>query len=238
MAHEKRSRGKQSNDDQLFGNDKAKARFAAALYDYGFLLTRGYGQKSSVQLVGNRYRLNARQQQALMNMGASQVQIEQRRSRSLAIKDLKDKTLVIDGFNLIITLESYFSGAYVFEGMDGFYRDISSVHGSYKRIAKTTEVIKEVGSFLTEYACHKIYWVLDKPVSNSGKLKLLMEEMAKENAWNWEVLLDFNPDRFIVDFGHIAISSDAWVLDHAEANFNFLQLYFQERGYKDNVLSF
>jgi len=238
MSHEKRSRGKQSNDDKLFGHSKAKAKFKDALHDYGFLLTRDYGQKSSVQLVGNRYRLNARQQQALMNMGASQAQIASRRSKSLSIQELKDKTLIVDGFNLIITLESYFSGAYIFEGMDGFFRDISSVHGSYKRIANTTEVIKEVGRFLQGYSQQVMYWVLDKPVSNSGRLKGLIEEIAKENAWNWEAFLDFNPDQYIVSSGHVAISSDAWVLDHAVANFNFSQLYLQEKEAKDNVLRY
>lgn len=235
MSHENRNRGKRSEDDRLFGA-KALVSFKEALKDYCFLLSRGYGQKSSVQLVGNRYRFNARQQQALMNMGASDEQVALRQSRSISTQELKGQQVCIDGFNLIITLESYISGAFLFKGADGFFRDISSVHGSYKRIAKTVEVIEEVGRKLDAYGVNAVRWILDKPVSNSGRLKQLMEQIADEHHWNWEVALDFNPDKFLIESKLVAISSDAWILDQAAINFNFLSDYFKELSKKENIV--
>ena len=74
-----RNRGKNSNDDQLFGSDKIQQKLKEAVIDMHYLLSRGYAEKSSLQLVGNRYRLNVRQQQAVQGMSASEEQIEQRK---------------------------------------------------------------------------------------------------------------------------------------------------------------
>jgi hypothetical protein len=47
---------------------------------------------------------------------------------------LEDETILIDGFNLLITIESALSGGYIFIGVDGGFRDLSSIHWSYKRV--------------------------------------------------------------------------------------------------------
>ena len=68
-------------------------------------------------------------------------------------------------------LESVLSGAYVFKGRDSIYRDISSVHSTYKRVEKTEEAICLVGTVLKEMNVKKVKWYLDEPISNSGRLK-------------------------------------------------------------------
>ena len=36
--------------------------------------------------------------------------------------------------------------------------------------------------------------MLDKPVSNSGRLKTLIAQLARENNWPWEIRLTISPD--------------------------------------------
>lgn len=71
----KRNRGKNSNDDSLFGSEIIQQKLKEAIVDICYLLSRGYAEKSSVQLVGNKHRLNVRQQQAVRGMSASQQQV-------------------------------------------------------------------------------------------------------------------------------------------------------------------
>ena len=50
---------------------------------------------------------------------------------------LRGRPLRIDGFNLILTLESALGGGIVLGGRDGCYRDLASVHGTYRRVEET-----------------------------------------------------------------------------------------------------
>ncbi len=55
-----RNRGKESDDDKLFGL-KWLPVFKEAVDDLCFLLTRGYAENSALALIGNHYRLKKRQ---------------------------------------------------------------------------------------------------------------------------------------------------------------------------------
>lgn len=166
-----KNRGKESGDEQLFAPEKMRLRLKAAVEDMSHLLTRGYGARSTLLLVGNRYQLNVRQQKALLGMSAADAQVAFRTANSLPASALRDRDLVIDGFNALILLESLLSGAYVFKGVDGFYRDLSAVHGSYKKVQQTGRAIALIGELHHGLGVRSISWYFDKPVSNSGKLK-------------------------------------------------------------------
>ncbi|NQY06415.1 MAG: DUF434 domain-containing protein [Flavobacteriaceae bacterium] len=215
-----RNRGKEGSDDRLFGDIKMQEHLKEAVQDMCYLLTRGFAEKSALQLVGNRYRLNARQQKALHGMSASKQQMERRKQHELTVDQLRNQSVVIDGFNLLIILESALSGAYVFKGLDGCYRDISSVHGTYKRVQKTEEALLLIGNTLNALGVKHVHWILDKPVSNSGRLKTMLRELAEEKGFPWEITLDNNPDKLIAESVEVAVSSDAWVLNQVTGWFN------------------
>ncbi|WP_299272149.1 DUF434 domain-containing protein [uncultured Psychroserpens sp.] len=208
-----RNRGKNSNDDQLFGSDKIHQKLKDAITDMHYLLSRGYAEKSSLQLVGNKHRLNVRQQQAVQGMSASQEQIERREAHMIPFENIASETISIDGFNLLIILESALSGAYLFKGLDHAYRDLSGVHGTYKRVQQTEKALITVGQLLKN---NTVIWIFDKPVSNSGRLKTILRTLAESHDFNWEIILDNNPDKRLAESEHIVVSSDAWVLDRAK----------------------
>ena len=211
-----RNRGKEGRDDLLFGAIKAQEKIKEAVTDVSYLLSRGFSEKSSVQLVGNRYKLNARQQKAVQGMSAAAAQVTQRKNTNLTIDQLKDQTVIIDGFNVIIILESFLSGGYVFKGLDNCYRDVSSVHGTYKRVQQTQEALITVGDFLQEAQVKEVIWVFDQPVSNSGRMKMLLGELSRKRTYPWHITLDYNPDKVLAESSHIVASSDAWILDRAQ----------------------
>jgi hypothetical protein len=221
MEHLK-NRGKESDDDKLFGNEKVSLKIKEAVLDMSHLLSRGYAEKSTLALVGNRYKLNVRQQRAVQGMSASFVQVENRGKKSLLYEQLINREVAIDGFNVLIVLESLLSGAYVFKGKDGFYRDLSSVYGTYKRVQQTTRAIELIADFFVEAKIQEMNWFFDKPVSNSGRLKQIIADIANEKGYNWHVELVFNPDQEIVKSNCVAITSDAWILDGSGSIFNLI----------------
>lgn len=223
MSSKTRNRGKEGRDDLLFGKASAQEKLLEAVSDLSFLLEKGYGVVSACQLVGNRYKLNKRQQQALRGMSASETSVSTRMKKLVDVQNLKGQTVIVDGFNVLIILESMLSGGYIFKGKDGAYRDLSSIHGSYKKVSQTQEAIMLVGDFFMKYHLEKLIWVFDKPVSNSGKMKAEILEIANEKGWNWEGVLDFNPDKLIAQSEYIAVSSDAWILENASKCYNMIE---------------
>ena len=214
-----RNRGKQPNDDKLFG-PKWHAAFRAAADDYGWLLGRGYAENSVTQLVGNRYRLNARQRLAIQRISASDADLAARKAKAVDVAALSGTTVQIDGFNLLILLESALSGGYIFKGRDGSLKDIASVHGTYKRVVQTEAAVLLVGQHLRAAGVAAVHWYLDQPVSNSGRLKTMLRETAEAHGWPWMIELVYNPDKAVAEAPGISVSSDSWVLDHSVQWYN------------------
>ncbi len=223
-----RNRGKTSSDHQDFA-PKWHPVFTQAVNDFCYLLSRDYATPSVLSIVGNRYRLNKRQRNAISRIVASEQAVLQRQAKVCEASTLKDQVVAIDGFNLLIWLESALSGAYIFKGRDGVYRDISSVHGSYKSVRQTENAIYLVGRSLQALGVQSVQWYFDQPVSNSGKLKTRLLEISREAGFNWEATLAFNPDQVLAQSAAIVISSDGWILDHCQRWFN-LNAYLLEEG--------
>lgn len=231
-----RNRGKNTGDDVLFGSEKQLEKLRSAVQDMEYLLSRKYAERAASELVGNRYRLKTRQIQAIRGAAASELQIQNRKSKELQLQDLQDKTIYLDGFNVLILLESLFSGAYVFQGTDGCFRDLSGVHGTYKRVQQTQQSIEQVASFFKKSGAAELVWIFDQPVSNSGRMKQMIMDFALENHLNWSGALEFNPDKFLVDNAEIAVSSDAWILDYCKSWFNLVGFLIAEENLSANLI--
>jgi hypothetical protein len=231
-----RNRGKNTGDDTLFSTQKQIDKLKLALQDMQYLLSRGYAEKASSDLVGNHYRLKARQIQALRGASASELQIQQRKSKELRISDLKGNTIYLDVFNVLILLESLLSEAYIFEGTDGCFRDLSGVHGTYKRVNQTQRAIELVALFYKKSQSENLIWIFDKPVSNSGRIKEMIVDFAKENYLDWNVELEFNPDKFLAENAEIMVSSDAWILDNCRNWFNLVGYLINEEKLSGNLV--
>ena len=207
-----RNRGPQPQDAELF-SDRYLPALRAATDDLCWLLDRGYGSDSALHLVGNRYRLNKRQRQAVGRCAAAATDVEQRQSKRVELADLAGKPVAIDGFNLLILLETAAGGGVVLGARDGALRDLASVHGTYKHVRQTVPALLRVGEALRQ--CSAVTWYFDAPVSNSGRLKTMLRELAEANDFGWATELVVNPDRTLIDLPHniIRISSDRWILD-------------------------
>ncbi len=219
MPDKRKHRGQHPSDAALFSSAQLP-KLSLAAYDLSWLLGKGYAEKASVKLVGDRYRLKQRQRLALRRIVCTEIQRLNRQDKELKSEEMKGQKLLIDGLNLLITIESALSRGLIFEGLDGAYRDLASVHGTYKKVIETREAIQIIGQSLSELNTGQITWLLDKPVSNSGRIKQLLCEIAQENNWNWDVELVNNPDTIMMHSIVPIVSSDSLILDHTKSWFN------------------
>lgn len=230
------NRGTEAKDDIFFGTPKAQQKLKDAVNDMSFLLTRGYSEKSSIHLVGHRYRLNQRQQKAVRGMSAPDCYLEHIARTEVKDTEIKNQTVYLDGFNVIILLESALSNAYLFRGKDNCFRDLSTVQGTYKKVSQTPLSIQLVGDYFKKHQAKNVVWFLDKPVSNSGRLKTMLYEIATEHNYNWEIILDNNPDNKLAESDGIIISSDAGILTRIKKWFNLVSNILDESIENKNTI--
>jgi hypothetical protein len=193
-----------------------------------YLLSKNYGEKGAVKLVGDRYHLTKRQRYALQRIVVPGFEVKESTDRRISKDLVKGNHVNLDGFNLLILAEVLQSNGYIFECVDSTYRDIASVHGSYRRVNETRIAIRTIGEVLNLLEPSGVTWYLDSPVSNSGRLGHLIREVSNINEWKWEVSLVHNADEVLIAQKQgIAVSSDRYVLSHCKQWFNFSEFYIQ-----------
>jgi hypothetical protein len=212
MPDKRAHRGQHPSDATLFAADRIPD-IQRAVADYSLLLSKGYAEKSSLKLVGDRFSLTERQRLAVMRSACSDEQRASRKSRQLDISAVAGQMIAIDGYNLLITIEAAMSGGLIFRGQDGCYRDLASIHGTYRRVSETQPAIELIGGFLQQAGIAQALWLLDSPVSNSGRLKTLLRELAEKNDWKWIIELVTSPDAVLIKGEKIVASSDSVILD-------------------------
>ncbi len=228
MPDHRKHRGPHPQDTQLFAVE-ALADLQAATMDLSWLQTKGYASTSALKLVGDRHRLNSRQRVAVARCACGDKEILRRREHELEAADLRGQELWIDGYNVLITIEAALAGGVVLRARDGCYRDMASMHGSYRKVAETIPAIEILGEVLQQTAVESCHWLLDQPVSNSGRLRTKFLESAEARGWNWSVELVPDPDVVLKRTDKIVVSSDSQILDEAQRWFNLAKCAIDTR---------
>lgn len=208
-------RGAHPADQKLFNSDQLPI-LRRAVAELSWLLSRGYNVNSSLKLVGDRHGLRERQRLAVSRSACSNTDIQRRKEHCLSVARLRNQNVIVDGFNLIITLEAALSNGPLLIGVDRCVRDLSSVHGSYRSVEETDRALIMVGKALQDLGSSSVVWLLDRPVSNSGRLASRIGELANTHGWPWKVETVFNPDARIMSSPDVAITSDSLILNQVQ----------------------
>ena len=223
MPDKRSHRGPHPEDAKLF-TAKTQPVLARAVADMSWLLSNGYADNSSLKLVGDRYDLTRRQRLAVMRCACADQSLEHRKDNRIDPVDLSGQPITLDGYNVLITIEAALSGGVLFAARDGCIRDLASVHGTYRRVEETEPAIALIALVLTKLQIADVLWLLDKPVSNSGRLKKQILEFAQQKELNWNVELVQNPDKTLIESDCIIATSDSAVLDKCSQWLNLARI--------------
>jgi len=227
MPDRRQHRGPHPRDRELFA-PPTHAVLREAVSHLSWLLSRGYAEPSSLKLVGDRFHLTERQRTAVMRSSCSDDQRERRAAAMIPLESLRRQDLEIDGFNVLTTVEAALAGGVILHGRDGCYRDLASMHGNYRKVAETCPALVAIGRVLEQHEPRSCLWRLDRPVSNSGRLRRIIEGIAAEHGWAWAVQLDDDPDAPLRSTGNVVATADADILDSCGAWYNLARAVVQE----------
>jgi len=221
-------RGFVPGDEREFGEEAVQKLHRAAEEVY-YLLNHGYPVKGATRFVGDHYMLSERQRLALARTVSPEDKINSRTNRRQ--NSIAGRTIFIDGFNVIIGLEIAFSNSMLFKCMDGTIRDLAELRGTYRLIPETDFAVKALLATLEKQKIAKAVIYLDKPVSNSGRLKQKIFEYAVNQNYEVEVLVE-NAVDYELKSKPLVASGDAIILDECSEWFNLVDCVIKDNmGY-------
>jgi len=219
MQRSARHRGADPEDERSFAVDRI-VTLRQANSDLCWLLDHGYGITSATELVGDRHHLTRRQRIAIARCACTREALERREVHRVGMEDLRGQELWLDGFNVLTGVETALGGGVILIGRDGCCRDVAGVFSNYHRVSETLPALLAIGQLASQWMLSRCRWWLDSPVNNSGRLKQIIQDVAAEAVWPWEVELVINPDRVLSETDQIVASSDHVILDRCQKWFN------------------
>lgn len=232
MSDKRKHRGANPQDLVLFRAENLPILRQAA-DDYALLLTKNYPQHASLKLVGDKFELTDRQRLALMRSCCSEQQAKARLKKKIQPNEICGRKILIDGYNVLISVEAAMSGAFIFIGKDGCFRDLAGLHGTYKKVTETVPALKLINNCVRILKASDVVWFLDKPVSNSGRLKKIIEQETSAQV----ILLD-SPDTELKKSSEVVASSDSIILDACKQWFNLTGLVIAENKICAKIVAF
>ena len=191
-----------------------------AVADLSLLLERGYASKSALELVGNHFQLHERQRTAIGRSACGDATRDLRLGKEVA--GARSGVLHLDGYNVLMLVEAALGGAVILRGRDGALRDLASSHGNFRRVEETGPALELIAATLDELRVPECLWWLDAPVSNSGRLRELLLEVAAQTGRAWRVELVSSADNALKKLGDdvLIATADSAILDAASLWFN------------------
>jgi hypothetical protein len=212
VPDKRQHRGPHPDDACLF-TPETLPLLRSAVSDLSWLLTRGYAPTSALKIVGDRYALRERQRVAVARCACSDAARERRQRSQADLLEIAGRCLFIDGYNVLTSIEAALAGGVILHARDGAYRDIASVHGTWRKVQETVPAAELIGGLLAELGAARAVWHLDRPVSNSGRLKTILEQTAAAHGWPWEIQLVPDPDKILRETDQLVATADSGILD-------------------------
>jgi hypothetical protein len=221
-----------SNPDHMLLNE----HFMSACRDYSYLVNRYYPERGAVKMVGDRYRLT-RDQRTVLYRGISEEE-RSRLRRSLLVGNIKNKTLGVDGYNVIFSLLNYRLGRFTFIATDNVMRDAGSLHGRLRDEITFHECVLLMMDFLTFMQPASVDIFLDSPVSHSEKHARAIREILEKSSFPGTCQVIRSADFALKNFPYeVLATSDTVIMEKASRPVVDLPRMILEKQYQADFIN-
>ena len=167
-------------------------------------------------MVGNRYQLTSDERHLLHRGVFSDRDAGLRQKKKIPLEKIRGKDLVIDGYNVLITIEAALSGRPLVLGNDGFIRDISGVSGNFRKTEKTETALQLVSNLLKRIKPRQTLFLFDSPISMSGELAQEVRERLKRENLPGDAMAVRVPEKILIGFPGMIATSDTVIIDQSK----------------------
>lgn len=189
-------------------------------------MNRGYPSGPSVRFVSDHHRLPEEQRFVLKRVVVPAGLAEARRAKALPASALSGQRILVDGYNVLITVESLLLGRPVYLCDDGFLRDTAGIFRSYRPGEMTERALHEIISLLLSTGPSAVELLLDQQISRSGDLAARIRAAVPQ----WTARTARDVDRQLKDADAIVATSDGSVIDATSRPFDLPGELARRRG--------
>lgn len=183
-----------------------------AKIDLKFLLERGYRRQSALKLVGDRYQLNRAERSILFRSVMLEQEASIIRLKRLKPEQLRGEKVIVDGFNVLNTVEAMLRGEPLILCDDEVLRDILETHSKYRLSHLTTKALEVILEFLKKAGVAEVEVLYESQISRSGEIAGLTRRTLSQIGLQGGARTAKTVDSILVKSGEIVASSDSAIL--------------------------
>ncbi|MDD3042141.1 MAG: DUF434 domain-containing protein [Methanosarcinaceae archaeon] len=150
--------------------------------DIRSILRWGYPKFATIRFVADHAGLDARERQILTRVVLPPDKTVSRAKKKLDCERIGGKPLLIDGYNVLLSVDSLLKGESMWLCDDSFIRDTRFYFGKAKHAGGMEEALEELLSFLNETGPKSVTFLLDSQISRSGELAGIIRNRLNEKG--------------------------------------------------------
>lgn len=206
--------------------------------DIRYLLERGYSKTSSIRFVGDHYRLEKNERNVLTRVIIPSKIAIARNKKRLNYKEVTGKKVLVDGYNVLIALESLIDGYILWLCDDGFVRDTRGVFRSHNNTDITIEAVKQMCSMLSKSNVPFVKVLLDSQMSQSGELAAIIRQELALLSLQGEVSTSAHADFDLKNAGseYVVATADGIIIDAVEKVIDLPASVLEQKGSRAEII--
>lgn len=189
--------------------------FLEAAKDLRYLLGQEYPRPGALTFVGNRYQLPKYKREVLNRGVYPGHEALPRRRKLLPPSKIKGRAVGIDGYNVIITMESALLSRELIDCDDGPIRDAALVSSSFRPTETTDQVLHLILDYLVQHGALSIVFYLYAPMALSGELAADISAQVSSRGLMGRAQTAASPKAELRSFPGLVASSDSVLIDMA-----------------------
>ena len=178
-------------------------------------MDRGYPKESAIRFVSDHHQLLEEQRFVLTRVVVASDMAKKRRDKIQPLEALHGSTLFIDGYNVLITVESLLGGRTIYLCDDGFLRDIKGIFRSHRPSDLTAPALDTIFDLLASVCPAVTEVLLDQQISMSGRLAVLTRQTMAEHDVPGMVRTAQDVDRQLKEMEGVIATGDGTIIDAA-----------------------
>ncbi|MCK4937573.1 MAG: DUF434 domain-containing protein [Methanosarcinales archaeon] len=184
-----------------------------AVYDIRFLLEREYPRAGAITYVCNHYRLDINTRHVFGRVIYTESTAIERKNSTIECNKLAGKEIWVDGYNVLIGVESALKDDPVYLCDDGFIRDTRGVFRNYRCSDVTVRALDSILVQLLHCAPGKVEFLFDSQISKSKELAKCVSDRMRGASLMGTARTSRYVDYDLKHCGKFVATSDSTIID-------------------------
>ncbi len=169
-----------------FSGPDLKEKLLKPARDIRSILRWGYPKLATIRFVADHSQLSVEERNILTRVIMPPDKVVSRVRKKIACDSIKDRDLLLDGYNVLLSVDSLLKNEPMWFCDDGYIRDTRYYFSKARQAEDIEEALDSVLEFLYEAHPKSVTFLLDAQISRSGELAGLIRRKLKENGISGE----------------------------------------------------